>query len=67
MTETDGDHLFPSSAEVKNAWSFTSAPSVCLHGVVLSQAQAQLYLFGVMLHINYICYRTSDLNFVKWI
>jgi len=26
----------PSSAEVKNAWSYTSTPSICLQGVLLS-------------------------------
>jgi hypothetical protein len=30
------DHSPPSSAEVKNAWSYTSTPSFRLHGVVLS-------------------------------
>jgi hypothetical protein len=29
------DHLFPSSAEFMNAWSYTSIPPVRLHGVVL--------------------------------
>jgi hypothetical protein len=29
----------PSGAEVKNTWSYTSAPPIRLHGVVLSQAQ----------------------------
>jgi hypothetical protein len=32
----EADHSPPSSAEVKNAWSYTSTPPVCLHGVVLS-------------------------------
>jgi hypothetical protein len=32
----EADHSPPSSAEVKNAWRYTSAPPVCLHGVVLS-------------------------------
>jgi hypothetical protein len=27
------DHSPPSSAEVKNAWTFTFTPPVCLHGV----------------------------------
>jgi hypothetical protein len=31
----EADHSPPSSAEVKNAWSYTSTP-ICLHGVVLS-------------------------------
>jgi hypothetical protein len=30
------DHSPPSSAKVKNAWSYTSTPPICLHGVVLS-------------------------------
>jgi hypothetical protein len=32
----DADHSPPSSAEVKNAWSYTSTPPIRLHGVVLS-------------------------------
>jgi hypothetical protein len=32
----EADHSPPSSAEVKNTWSFTSTPPMCLHGVVLS-------------------------------
>jgi hypothetical protein len=27
------DHSPPSNAEVENEWSYTSIPSVCLHGV----------------------------------
>jgi hypothetical protein len=40
----EADHSPPSSAEVKNAWSYTSTPPIRLHGVVLSEAQGQLYL-----------------------
>ena len=29
----DVNHLPPSTAEVKNEWSYTSAPPICLHGV----------------------------------
>jgi hypothetical protein len=32
----EGDHLTASSGEVKNAWSYTSTPSVRINGVVLS-------------------------------
>jgi hypothetical protein len=32
----EADHSPPSNAQVKNAWSYTSTPSVRLHGVVLS-------------------------------
>jgi hypothetical protein len=32
----EADHSPPSSAEVKNAWSYTSTPPVRFHGVVLS-------------------------------
>jgi len=27
------NHSFLSNAEVKNEWSYTSSPTVCLHGV----------------------------------
>jgi len=32
----ESDHSHPSSAEVKNAWNYISAPPLRLHGVVLS-------------------------------
>jgi hypothetical protein len=32
----EADHSPPSTAEVKNAWSYTSAPPIRPHGVVLS-------------------------------
>jgi hypothetical protein len=32
----EADHLPPSSAEVKYAWSYISTPPVHLHGVVVS-------------------------------
>jgi hypothetical protein len=35
------DHSPLSSAEVKNAWSYTSTP-ICLHGMMLNEAQEQL-------------------------
>jgi hypothetical protein len=34
--EREADNSSPSSAEVKNAWSYTSAPPLRLHGVVFS-------------------------------
>jgi hypothetical protein len=33
--EHEVDHSPPSSAEIKNAWSYTSTPPIRLHGVVL--------------------------------
>jgi hypothetical protein len=32
----EADHSPPSSAEVKNVWSYTSTPPIHLHGEVLS-------------------------------
>jgi hypothetical protein len=32
----EADHSTPSSAEVNNAWSYASIPSIRLHGVMLS-------------------------------
>jgi len=34
--ERESDHSFPSSAAVKNSWSYTSSPPVRLHGAVLN-------------------------------
>jgi hypothetical protein len=40
------DHSLPSSAEVKNAWSYTFTPPICLYGVVLSQESTwQIYVY----------------------
>jgi hypothetical protein len=33
--EREADHSPPSSAEVKNAWSYTSTPPIRLYGVML--------------------------------
>jgi hypothetical protein len=35
--EREVDHSPPSSAEVKERWSYTSTPPIRLHGVVISQ------------------------------
>jgi len=32
----EADQSPPSSAEVKNVWSYTSTPPVCFHGMVLN-------------------------------
>jgi hypothetical protein len=45
----ESDHSLPSSAEVKNVWSYNSTPPTRLRGVVLSwkkkKAQGELYLY----------------------
>jgi hypothetical protein len=33
---SEADHSPPSRAKVKNVWSYTSTPPICLRGVVLS-------------------------------
>jgi hypothetical protein len=38
------DNSPPSSAKVKNAWSYTSTPPIRLHGVVLTSEEGKLYL-----------------------
>jgi hypothetical protein len=45
----EADHQPPSSAEVKYVWSYTSITPTHLHGMVLSQAQGQLYLTFTLL------------------
>jgi hypothetical protein len=32
----EADYSPPSSAEVKNAWSYTATPQICLHDMVLN-------------------------------
>jgi hypothetical protein len=44
----EADHSPPSSAEVKNAWSYTSTPPISLHGVVLSNTSTYtLFIAGI--------------------
>jgi len=43
----EANHSLPSSAEVKNAWSYTFTPPIRLHGVV---PQGQLYIY---LYLNF--------------
>jgi hypothetical protein len=43
---SEADHTLPYSAKVKNAWSYTSTPPVCLHGVVLRRKEKGQLLLG---------------------
>jgi hypothetical protein len=49
----EADHSPPSSAEVKNAWSYTSTPPILLHGMVISlkKALGPLY-YCLLININ---------------
>ena len=31
--QREADHSYPSSAKIKNEWSYTSTPAISLHGV----------------------------------
>jgi hypothetical protein len=42
--DSGANHSPPSSAEVKNAWSYTSTTPICLHGAVLSGTVSTLHL-----------------------
>lgn len=44
--ERQTEHLLPSSAEDKNAWSFTSTSAILLHGMVLWHRDNFIYLFN---------------------
>jgi len=39
------NHSPSASAKVKNAWTYTSTHPICLHGMVLTYAQGQLYVY----------------------
>jgi hypothetical protein len=45
----EADHSSPFSAEIKNAWSYTSIPPVSLRDVVLSLAQHTFSWQGTLL------------------
>jgi hypothetical protein len=51
----EADHSSPSSAEVKNAWSYTSIPLIQLHSAVLRRAQGQIYLYPTISHLFPLC------------
>jgi hypothetical protein len=64
------DHSRPSSAEVKNEWSFTSPPSICLCGgdkesfiflLLGSQERHGVLEFIILLHYHYHCHPEVDL------
>jgi len=38
--EHEVDHSPPSSTIIKNAWSYTSTPLVCFHGVMFDEARS---------------------------
>jgi hypothetical protein len=40
----EADHSPPSSVNVKNAWSYTSASQIRLHGAVISKAPGKYLL-----------------------
>jgi hypothetical protein len=42
----EADHSLPSSAEVKNEWSYTSTPTTRLHGVVLYEVLKRLECYA---------------------
>jgi hypothetical protein len=49
----EADPSPPSSAEVKNAWSYTSSPPIHLHSVVqVKNAQGQLYFLTLYPEFN---------------
>jgi len=49
--EGAADYTPPSSAEVKNSWSYTSTPPVHLHGVVLDWSTGTALPFSVRLYL----------------
>jgi hypothetical protein len=59
------NHSLPSSAEVKNEWSYTSTPSICLHAVDKDNrtfiSAASPVPFPVLLESRGHCYSSSYL------
>jgi hypothetical protein len=44
------DHSPPTSTKVKEYMELTSIPQICIHGMVISEAQGQLYLLHHTIH-----------------
>jgi hypothetical protein len=42
----EADHSVPSSAEIKNEWSYTPTPPTCLHGVERGSFIMRKMVFG---------------------
>jgi hypothetical protein len=59
----EADHSPSSSTEVKNAWSYTSTPSVLLHGVVLVK-QRDSVAFYLNLHYLVLHYKNMFIRFL---
>jgi len=54
----EADHSSPSSAEVKDAWSYTSTPPIIFHGVGCSVKikHKNMYNFVWIITLYYYCY-----------
>jgi hypothetical protein len=51
----EADHSTPSSANVKNAWSYTSTLPLRLHGVVISQEKHREKFTFTFLYVVHTC------------
>jgi hypothetical protein len=52
----EANHTLPSSAEVNNAWSYTSTPTIRLHGVLLSYRK----ITGTTLPLPYLTFHLGS-------
>ena len=49
MAETLVNHTLFYSADVKNEWSYTSTPPICLHGVKRENFTLTRNIFGMLI------------------
>jgi len=52
------DHKPPSSAEMKNEWSYTFSPPICLHGIIKDNLTFHLYLLPALILYSW-CMETA--------
>jgi hypothetical protein len=50
----------PSSAEIKNEWSYTPAPHLCFHGVGKENSALQVYDLSRSVHSIKTSYHTKN-------
>jgi hypothetical protein len=70
----EADHSLPSSAELKNSWSYTSTLPIHVHGVVFSYSTGTTFTFYLpkifivlALFLDSLCYYIIPYNLFRYV
>jgi len=65
--EREADHSPPSSAEIKNVWSYISPLSISLHGLVLNEKTDLFTAWYLVKHRDYLTFSfTVIISYIKF-